>query len=90
MKAVHFGAGNIGRGFVGLLLDGAGYDLVFADVADALIEGLQQSDSYSVHEVGDDPRTTVVRGRGLPVTPAPILTDEGFCYLSTNPYIRER
>ncbi len=62
MKAVHFGAGNIGRGFVGLLLDGAGYDLVFADVADALIEGLQQSDSYSVHEVGDDPRTTVVRG----------------------------
>ena len=62
MKAVHFGAGNIGRGFVGLLLSNAGYELVFADVADALIEGLKQSDSYSVHEVGDDPRTTVVRG----------------------------
>jgi len=62
MLAVHFGAGNIGRGFVGLLLSNAGYDLVFADVADALIEGLQNSESYSVHEVGDDPRTTVVRG----------------------------
>jgi len=62
MKAVHFGAGNIGRGFVGLLLSNAGYDLVFADVAAALIEGLKGSDSYSVHEVGDDPRTTVVRG----------------------------
>ena len=62
MKAVHFGAGNIGRGFVGLLLRNAGYELVFADVADALIEGLQNSESYAVHEVGDDPRTHEVRG----------------------------
>ena len=62
MKAVHFGAGNIGRGFVGLLLSNAGYELVFADVAEALIDALANSDSYAVHEVGDDPRTTVVRG----------------------------
>ena len=62
MKAVHFGAGNIGRGFVGLLLRNAGYELVFADVADALIEALQNSESYAVHEVGDDPRTHEVRG----------------------------
>ena len=62
MKAVHFGAGNIGRGFVGLLLSNAGYDLVFADVADALIDALKTADSYSVHEVGESPRTHVVRG----------------------------
>ncbi len=62
MKAVHFGAGNIGRGFVGLLLHNAGYDLVFADVADALIARLKDADSYVVHEVGENPRTHEVRG----------------------------
>jgi mannitol-1-phosphate 5-dehydrogenase len=49
---VHFGAGNIGRGFVGLLLHNAGYELVFADVAEALIQRLKDADSYVVHEVG--------------------------------------
>jgi mannitol-1-phosphate 5-dehydrogenase len=62
MKAVHFGAGNIGRGFVGLLLHNAGYELVFADVAEALIQHLKDADSYVVHEVGEDPRTHEVRG----------------------------
>ena len=38
LKAVHFGAGNIGRGFVGLVLHNAGYELVFADVAAPLID----------------------------------------------------
>ncbi len=50
---MHFGAGNIGRGFVGLLLHEAGYEVVFADVADALIHQLDAADSYEVHEVGD-------------------------------------
>ena len=62
MKAVHFGAGNIGRGFVGLLLVNAGYELVFADVAEALIARLKDADSYVVHEVGESPRTHEVRG----------------------------
>ncbi|UVJ39396.1 mannitol-1-phosphate 5-dehydrogenase [Arthrobacter sp. CJ23] len=62
MKAVHFGAGNIGRGFVGLLLHEAGYEVVFADVADALISQLAAADSYQVHEVGETPAVKTVSG----------------------------
>ncbi|MDO5661804.1 MAG: mannitol-1-phosphate 5-dehydrogenase [Brachybacterium sp.] len=62
MKAVHFGAGNIGRGFVGLLLHEAGYEVVFADVAEKLIESLQGAASYTVHAVGTEPTDTVVTG----------------------------
>jgi mannitol-1-phosphate 5-dehydrogenase len=60
MKAVHFGAGNIGRGFVGLILHKAGYEIVFADVAAELIDRLSSADSYQVHEVGVEPRRWTV------------------------------
>ena len=52
--AVHFGAGNIGRGFVGLLLHRAGHQVVFADVVDELIDALNSTPSYLVKEVGHD------------------------------------
>jgi mannitol-1-phosphate 5-dehydrogenase len=62
MKAVHFGAGNIGRGFVGLLLHEGGYELVFSDVAAGLVDAINAVDSYTVHEVGEGGRDTVVTG----------------------------
>ena len=52
--AVHFGAGNIGRGFVGLILHRAGYAVVFADVVDSVIDALNTTNSYLVKEVGLD------------------------------------
>ncbi|GAA1984588.1 mannitol-1-phosphate 5-dehydrogenase [Microbacterium pumilum] len=62
MKAVHFGAGNIGRGFVGLLLHEGGYELVFSDVAAPLVDAINAVSQYTVHEVGEGGRDRVVTG----------------------------
>jgi mannitol-1-phosphate 5-dehydrogenase len=61
-KAVHFGAGNIGRGFVGALLHEGGYEITFSDVAAPLVDALNAADSYVVHEVGDGGRDVTVTG----------------------------
>lgn len=53
-KAVHFGGGNIGRGFVAEFLHNSGYEVVFVDVMDNLIDALQKTPSYTVTEIGDD------------------------------------
>jgi len=62
MKAVHFGAGNIGRGFVGMLLHEGGYELVFSDVAGALVDAINATQSYTVHEAGPGGVDRVVTG----------------------------
>ena len=54
MKAVHFGGGNIGRGFVAEFLHNSGYEVVFVDVMDSIIDALQKKSSYTVTEIGDD------------------------------------
>ena len=48
-KAIQFGAGNIGRGFIGALLADAGYHVVFADVNEAVIDKINEDKSYTVH-----------------------------------------
>ncbi|RDB33938.1 mannitol-1-phosphate 5-dehydrogenase [Exiguobacterium sp. RIT594] len=48
MKAVHFGAGNIGRGFIGLQLVKSGYDVCFIDVNAEVVEALQSRRAYTV------------------------------------------
>lgn len=52
-KAVHFGGGNIGRGFIAELFHETGYEIIFVDVMDSIIEALQKADSYVVTEVDD-------------------------------------
>ncbi|AQS02900.1 mannitol-1-phosphate 5-dehydrogenase [Clostridium beijerinckii] len=49
MKAIQFGAGNIGRGFIGALLSKAGYHVVFADVNKEVIDKINEDKKYTIH-----------------------------------------
>jgi len=53
MRAVHFGAGNIGRGFIGQLLHQSGYDITFVDIRDDVVEALKTEGRYEVILAGE-------------------------------------
>ncbi|MFJ7728653.1 mannitol-1-phosphate 5-dehydrogenase [Neobacillus sp. NPDC097160] len=48
MLAVHFGAGNIGRGFIGNLLYHSGYETCFVDVNSEIVNLLNEKNEYRV------------------------------------------
>lgn len=61
-KAVHFGAGNIGRGFIGSLLYKSGYDIYFVDVFKELVDNINKFKSYNIFILGNDIKREVVDG----------------------------
>lgn len=48
-RAIQFGAGNIGRGFIGALLSKSGYHVVFADVNEEIISKINEDKCYTIH-----------------------------------------
>jgi mannitol-1-phosphate 5-dehydrogenase len=58
--AVHFGAGNIGRGFLGQLYFESGYRTVFVDVVEPVVEALHSRHSYPIHIVDENPTQILV------------------------------
>lgn len=54
MKAVMYGAGNIGRGFIGALLSQSGYEVTFIDVAEPVVKHLQENRCYPIRIVSTE------------------------------------
>jgi mannitol-1-phosphate 5-dehydrogenase len=48
-EAIQFGAGNIGRGFIGGILSEAGYKVIFADVVEDLLNKINEREKYTIH-----------------------------------------
>lgn len=48
MKATHFGAGNIGRGFIGEILHQNGFSIDFVDINETIIDALKERNSYEI------------------------------------------
>ena len=53
-KAVMYGGGNIGRGFIGMLLSQSGYEVTFIDVAEPVVKALQEKRNYPVRYVSSE------------------------------------
>lgn len=60
--AIQFGAGNIGRGFIGMLLAQAGYKVVFADVNQTIIDRLHTDGRYTVHIMDVNKQDVTIEG----------------------------
>ena len=53
-KAVMYGGGNIGRGFIGALLSKSGYEVCFIDVAEPVVNTLQNDKCYPLRYVSSE------------------------------------
>ncbi|MBA9025367.1 mannitol-1-phosphate 5-dehydrogenase [Peribacillus huizhouensis] len=59
-QVVHFGAGNIGRGFIGALFSQSGYHVTFIDLADQIINQLNEKKKYQVKLATDQKEAVTI------------------------------
>lgn len=78
MKAVHFGAGSIGRGFIADLLHDSGYDIVLVDVNQQLNQQINQKQLYHLYVIEENyQEKTIDRVKALsPVTESAAVIQE--------------
>lgn len=62
MNSIHFGAGKIGRGFIGAVLSKAGYSVCFADVNDDVINLINSEGRYDVHIMDVESHVETISG----------------------------
>lgn len=58
LKAIHFGAGNIGRGFIGEILSKNSFEICFVDINKTIIDELNNKKEYFI-EIADENQETV-------------------------------
>ncbi len=59
-QTVHFGAGNIGRGFIGALFSQSGYHVTFVDIAENVINKLNDEGRYQVKLASETKETETI------------------------------
>lgn len=59
-KAVIYGAGNIGRGFIGQLLSQSGYEVIFLDINETIIDLLNKDKQYKITKVSNESTEAVI------------------------------
>lgn len=59
-RLIQWGAGNIGRSFIGQLFLQGGYEVTFVDVNEALVDALNEKGGYTVVEVSDEGSREIV------------------------------
>lgn len=76
-NAVMYGAGNIGRGFVGALFSQSGYHVRFVDVAKPVIDALNKNHCYPVRHVSTEGYDEVIISNvsGIDGTDAELVSD---------------
>lgn len=76
-KLVQFGAGNIGRSFIGQLFSRGGYEVVFVDIDETIIRCLNARREYLVEIRDEKPQTWVIRNvRGVLASDIETIAEE--------------
>lgn len=75
-KAVQFGAGNIGRGFIGAVLSQAGYHVVFADVNEVVVNKINEDGKYTVEIMDTECSKVVISDISAVDSRSPQLAEE--------------
>ncbi|MBQ1401825.1 MAG: mannitol-1-phosphate 5-dehydrogenase [Oscillospiraceae bacterium] len=75
-KAVLIGAGQFGRGVIGMLLEQSGYHVVFADVNEAVIRDINERGEYKVRRIDRHDSTVTVKNISAISSLSPALVEE--------------
>ena len=59
MQALHFGAGNIGRGFIGRVLSNSGFNVIFSDINQKIVNSINYYKTYKIKLVGYNFKKTI-------------------------------